>query len=74
MLILDSKQNRAPHCFIDLQGIPELKDPCDFLIVRGFTQFIALVDLQDPNKGYLVNDTLTIEAHVSVRPQENYYA
>eukprot|EP00775_Hariotina_reticulata_P001261 gene1261-1601_t len=33
----------------------------------GFTQFIPLVDLQDPEKGFLVNDTLQIKVEIQVQ-------
>jgi len=39
----------------------------------GFTQFMSLSDLHDPHKGYLHNDTLTVDAQVSVRKQEFLY-
>eukprot|EP00898_Chlorokybus_atmophyticus_P001501 jgi/Chlat1/2351/Chrsp17S02617 len=40
----------------------------------GFTQFLPLVELQDPQRGYLVNDTLIIEAVVQVRKFPDYTA
>lgn len=39
----------------------------------GFTSFMALSDLYDPNKGYLVNDTCIIEADVAVRKVIDYW-
>ncbi|KAL0426633.1 UNVERIFIED_CONTAM: Ubiquitin carboxyl-terminal hydrolase 12 [Sesamum latifolium] len=33
----------------------------------GFTSFMPLSELYDPNKGYLVNDTCVVEADVAVR-------
>lgn len=33
----------------------------------GFTSFMPLMDLYDPNKGYVVNDKCIIEAEVAVR-------
>lgn len=30
----------------------------------GFTSFLPLTDLYDPSKGYLVNDTVVVEAEV----------
>eukprot|EP00238_Polyblepharides_amylifera_P000665 CAMPEP_0196572050 /NCGR_PEP_ID=MMETSP1081-20130531/2168_1 /TAXON_ID=36882 /ORGANISM="Pyramimonas amylifera, Strain CCMP720" /LENGTH=1108 /DNA_ID=CAMNT_0041889233 /DNA_START=195 /DNA_END=3521 /DNA_ORIENTATION=- len=38
----------------------------------GFTQFMSLADLHDPNKGYIQSDCLVIDAHVSVRKQDNF--
>ncbi|XP_051150225.1 ubiquitin C-terminal hydrolase 12 isoform X2 [Andrographis paniculata] len=40
----------------------------------GFTSFMPLSDLYDPNKGYLVNDTCIIEADVAVRKVIDYWA
>ncbi|KAK2416997.1 ubiquitin carboxyl-terminal hydrolase [Trifolium repens] len=39
----------------------------------GFTSFIPLSELNDPSRGYLVNDTLVVEVEVLVRsnPDEN---
>eukprot|EP01018_Ginkgo_biloba_P024911 Gb_04866 [translate_table: standard] len=40
----------------------------------GFTSFMPLLDLYDPTKGYLLNDTLIVEADVSVRRATDYLA
>eukprot|EP00252_Welwitschia_mirabilis_P016659 TRINITY_DN3688_c0_g1_i1.p1 TRINITY_DN3688_c0_g1~~TRINITY_DN3688_c0_g1_i1.p1 ORF type:complete len:1121 (+),score=247.00 TRINITY_DN3688_c0_g1_i1:261-3623(+) len=40
----------------------------------GFTSFMPLLDLYDPNKGYLVDDTLIIETEVSARKEIDYWA
>ncbi|KAL8214408.1 hypothetical protein R6Q57_003857 [Mikania cordata] len=40
----------------------------------GFTSFMPLGELYDPNKGYLVNDTCIIEADVAVRKMIDYYS
>lgn len=39
----------------------------------GFTSFMLLSDLYDPNKGYLVNDKVVIEADVAVRKVIDYW-
>ncbi|KAK3205536.1 hypothetical protein Dsin_019582 [Dipteronia sinensis] len=39
----------------------------------GFTSFMPLGELYDPNRGYLVNDTLLIEAEVIVRRIVDYW-
>ncbi|XP_011626363.1 ubiquitin carboxyl-terminal hydrolase 13 isoform X1 [Amborella trichopoda] len=39
----------------------------------GFTSFMPLSDLYDPNKGYLVNDTVVVEAEVAVRRVVDYW-
>ncbi|AQK39721.1 Ubiquitin carboxyl-terminal hydrolase 13 [Zea mays] len=39
----------------------------------GFTSFMPLSDLYDPNRGYLVNDTVVIEAEVAVRRMVDYW-
>jgi len=39
---------------------------------RGFTSFMPLLDLYDSGKGYLVNDTLVIEAEVTVQRGMDY--
>nr|XP_043631310.1 ubiquitin C-terminal hydrolase 12-like [Erigeron canadensis] len=39
----------------------------------GFTSFMALSELYDPSKGYLVNDTCIIEADVAVRKVIDYW-
>ncbi|KAL3625974.1 CSN-associated deubiquitinating enzyme Ubp12 [Castilleja foliolosa] len=39
----------------------------------GFTSFMPLSDLYDPNKGYIVNDTCIIEADVAVRKVMDYW-
>ncbi|KAH7561340.1 hypothetical protein JRO89_XS10G0213700 [Xanthoceras sorbifolium] len=39
----------------------------------GFTSFMPLGELYDPNRGYLVNDTLLIEAEVIVRRVVDYW-
>ncbi|RXH81275.1 hypothetical protein DVH24_005189 [Malus domestica] len=38
----------------------------------GFTSFMPLGDLYDPSRGYLVSDTVVVEAKVSVRKVLNY--
>eukprot|EP01018_Ginkgo_biloba_P006093 Gb_02821 [translate_table: standard] len=40
----------------------------------GFTSFMPLFDLYDPAKGYLVDDTLIVEAEVGVRRVIDYWA
>ncbi|KAH7299953.1 hypothetical protein KP509_24G037500 [Ceratopteris richardii] len=40
----------------------------------GFTSFMALRDAYDENKGFLVNDTLVVEADVNVRKSLDYWA
>ncbi|XP_020690617.1 ubiquitin carboxyl-terminal hydrolase 12 [Dendrobium catenatum] len=39
----------------------------------GFTSFMPLSDLYDPNKGFLVNDTVVVEAEVVVRKLVDYW-
>ncbi|KAK2640892.1 hypothetical protein Ddye_022655 [Dipteronia dyeriana] len=39
----------------------------------GFTSFMPLGELYDPNRGYLVNDTLLVEAEVIVRRIVDYW-
>mmetsp|Transcript_18165 Transcript_18165/g.59352 ORF Transcript_18165/g.59352 Transcript_18165/m.59352 type:complete len:1097 (+) Transcript_18165:86-3376(+) len=38
----------------------------------GFTQFIPLTDLNDPAKGYVTDDTLTVECEVTVKRNESF--
>ncbi|KAM1524129.1 hypothetical protein ACFX10_008759 [Malus domestica] len=38
----------------------------------GFTSFMPLGDLYDPSRGYLVSDTVVVEAKVTVRKVLNY--
>lgn len=40
----------------------------------GFTSFMPLQDAYDGNKGFLVNDTLVVEADVNVRKMVDYWA
>ncbi|KAG2315544.1 hypothetical protein Bca52824_018666 [Brassica carinata] len=40
----------------------------------GFTSFMPLGELYDPTRGYLVNDTVLIEAEVAVRKVVDYWA
>jgi len=40
----------------------------------GFTQFMSLENIYAPEKGYLVDDALTIEAKVKVRTEDNYFS
>lgn len=40
----------------------------------GFTSFMPLSELYDPNKGYLMNDTCVVEADVAVRKVIDYWA
>jgi ubiquitin carboxyl-terminal hydrolase 7 len=40
----------------------------------GFTSFMALQEFYDPTRGFLVNDTLVLEADVSVRKVVDYWA
>ncbi|KNA18760.1 hypothetical protein SOVF_067780 isoform B [Spinacia oleracea] len=40
----------------------------------GFTSFMPLSDVYDPSRGYLVNDTLVIEAEVAVRRVMDYWS
>ncbi|KAE8700230.1 Ubiquitin carboxyl-terminal hydrolase 12 [Hibiscus syriacus] len=40
----------------------------------GFTSFMPLGELYDPSRGYLVNDTLIVEAEVVVRKIVDYWA
>lgn len=39
----------------------------------GFTSFMPLGELYDPTRGYLVNDTLVVEAEVLVRRIVDYW-
>ncbi|ONM32287.1 Ubiquitin carboxyl-terminal hydrolase 13 [Zea mays] len=39
----------------------------------GFTSFMPLSDLYDPSRGYLVNDTIIVEAEVAVRRMVDYW-
>ncbi|CAL4892217.1 unnamed protein product [Urochloa decumbens] len=39
----------------------------------GFTSFMPLSDLYDPSRGYLVNDTIVVEAEVAVRRMVDYW-
>ncbi|GAB2285666.1 CSN-associated deubiquitinating enzyme Ubp12 [Dionaea muscipula] len=40
----------------------------------GFTSFMALGELYDPARGYLVNDTVVVEAEVAVRRVVDYWS
>ncbi|XP_058183376.1 ubiquitin C-terminal hydrolase 12-like isoform X3 [Rhododendron vialii] len=40
----------------------------------GFTSFMPLVELYDPSRGYLVNDTILVEADVAVRKVVDYWS
>ncbi|KAG8646912.1 ubiquitin C-terminal hydrolase 12 [Manihot esculenta] len=40
----------------------------------GFTSFMPLSDLYDPSRGYLVNDTVIVEAEVAVRKILDYWS
>nr|XP_024389477.1 ubiquitin carboxyl-terminal hydrolase 12-like isoform X2 [Physcomitrium patens] len=40
----------------------------------GFTSFMPLPDLYDPSRGFLMNDTLIVEADVNVRKVVDYWA
>ncbi|XP_047307163.1 ubiquitin C-terminal hydrolase 12-like isoform X2 [Impatiens glandulifera] len=40
----------------------------------GFTSFMPLSDLYDPSRGYLVNDSILIEADVAVRKVADYFS
>ncbi|XVE75807.1 hypothetical protein DITRI_Ditri12bG0121700 [Diplodiscus trichospermus] len=40
----------------------------------GFTSFMPLSDLYDPSRGYLVNDTVGVEAEVAVRKILDYWS
>jgi len=40
----------------------------------GFTSFMPLLELYDPSRGYLVNDTVLIEADVAVRKVVDYWS
>ncbi|XP_071724794.1 ubiquitin C-terminal hydrolase 12-like isoform X2 [Rutidosis leptorrhynchoides] len=40
----------------------------------GFTSFMPLSDVYDPSRGYLVNDTLLVEAEVIVRKVLDYWS
>lgn len=40
----------------------------------GFTSFMLLSELYDPGKGYLVSDTVVIEADVAVRKVIDYWS
>ncbi|XWS56120.1 hypothetical protein CRYUN_Cryun09bG0059200 [Craigia yunnanensis] len=40
----------------------------------GFTSFMPLSDLYDPSRGYLVNDTVVVEAEVVVRKILDYWS
>lgn len=39
----------------------------------GFTSFMPLSELYDPLRGYLVNDTVMVEAEVTVRKVVDYW-
>lgn len=39
----------------------------------GFTSFMPLAELYDPSRGYLVNDSLIVEAEVIVRRVVDYW-
>ncbi|XP_020082061.1 ubiquitin carboxyl-terminal hydrolase 12-like isoform X2 [Ananas comosus] len=39
----------------------------------GFTSFMPLSDLYDPSRGYLLNDTIVVEAEVAVRRVIDYW-
>ncbi|RCV38640.1 hypothetical protein SETIT_8G159100v2 [Setaria italica] len=39
----------------------------------GFTSFMPLSELYDPSRGYLVNDTIVVEAEVAVRRMVDYW-
>ncbi|GFS45976.1 ubiquitin-specific protease 12 [Actinidia rufa] len=40
----------------------------------GFTSFMPLGELYDPSRGYLVNDTIVVEADVAVRKVIDYWS
>ncbi|XP_057462933.1 ubiquitin C-terminal hydrolase 12-like isoform X2 [Actinidia eriantha] len=40
----------------------------------GFTSFMPLSELYDPGRGYLVNDTIVVEADVAVRRVVDYWS
>ncbi|XP_010558916.1 PREDICTED: ubiquitin carboxyl-terminal hydrolase 12-like [Tarenaya hassleriana] len=40
----------------------------------GFTSFMPLSELYDPSRGYLVNDTVVVEAEVAVRKVLDYWS
>lgn len=40
----------------------------------GFTSFMPLSELYDPSRGYLVNDTVYVEAEVAVRKVLDYWS
>lgn len=40
----------------------------------GFTSFMPLSELYDPSRGYLVNDTVIVEADVAVRRVVDYWS
>ncbi|XP_010519991.1 PREDICTED: ubiquitin carboxyl-terminal hydrolase 12-like [Tarenaya hassleriana] len=40
----------------------------------GFTSFMPLSELYDPSRGYLVNDTVLVEAEVAVRKVLDYWS
>ncbi|XP_047067623.1 ubiquitin C-terminal hydrolase 12-like isoform X3 [Lolium rigidum] len=39
----------------------------------GFTSFMPLSELYDPSRGYIVNDTVVVEAEVAVRKMVDYW-
>ncbi|KAF8673527.1 hypothetical protein HU200_048610 [Digitaria exilis] len=39
----------------------------------GFTSFMPLSELYDPSRGYLVNDTVVVEAQVAIRRMVDYW-
>ncbi|XP_048570622.1 ubiquitin C-terminal hydrolase 12-like isoform X9 [Triticum urartu] len=39
----------------------------------GFTSFMPLSELYDPSRGYLVNDTIVVEAEVAARKMVDYW-
>ena len=61
--------NVAPFCFADTQHQFNVRES-DW----GFTSFMPLQDLYDPARGFLVNDTLVVEADVNVRKVVDYWA
>jgi hypothetical protein len=61
--------NVSPFCFADTQHQFNVRES-DW----GFTSFMPLQDLYDPSRGFLVNDTLVVEADVNVRKVVDYWA
>lgn len=40
----------------------------------GFEQFVSFTDLQNPAKGFIVDDTLTVQVQFEATSSTNYYS